>query len=56
MTQEFAKNIYSRITRKDSPPFFPQKKTKKACILLHFCIIIPFKEKAISYHLDFTEE
>jgi len=26
------------------------KKPKKACILLHFCIIILFKGKAISYH------
>jgi len=25
-------------------------KPKKACILLHFCIIIIFKEKTISYH------
>jgi len=31
------------------PVLFPEK-TKKACILLHFCIIILFKEKAISYH------
>ena len=36
---------------KDSPPFFPQKKLKKACILLHFCIIILFIEKTISYYL-----
>ena len=36
----------------DSTPFFPQKKPKKACILLHFCIIILFKEKTISYHLS----
>ena len=41
----------SRITWKDSTPFFPQKKPKKACNLLHFCIIILFKEKTISHHL-----
>src|SRR3989337_34584 len=34
----------------DSTPFFPQKKPKKACILLHFCIIILFIEKTISYN------
>ncbi|KAA0243855.1 MAG: hypothetical protein DYG83_11265 [Candidatus Brocadia sp. AMX2] len=47
LTQKFAKNTYSQTTWKDSFPFFPQK---KACILLHFFIIIPFKEKAISYY------
>ncbi len=52
MTQEFAKNTNSRTTRNDSPPFFPQKKPKKACILLRFCIIILFKEETISYHLS----
>ena len=38
--------------RNDSPQFFPQKKPKKACILIHFCIIILFKEKTISYHFS----
>jgi len=38
---------------KDAPPFFTQKKLKKACILLHFCIIILYKGKAIPYHPSF---
>lgn len=29
----------------DEPPVLPQEKTKKACILLHFCFIVFFKEK-----------
>jgi len=33
-----------------------QTKPKKACILIHFFIIILFKGKAISYHLGFAEE
>jgi len=33
-------------------PVLSPEKTKKACILLHFCIIIIFKEKTISYHLS----
>ena len=31
-------------------PVLSPKKPKKACILLHFCIIILFKGKTISYH------
>jgi len=50
MTQEFVKTPILGQTRKDSTPFFPRKKPKKACILLHFCIIILFKGKAIFYH------
>ena len=44
MTQEFAKTPILRQPGKILPPLFPQKKPKKACILLHFCIIIIFKE------------
>jgi len=50
MTQEFAKTPILRQPGKILPPLFPQKKPKKACILLHFCIIILFKEKTIFYH------
>jgi len=51
MTQEFAKTQFSDSLERFAPVLSPEK-TKKACILLHFCIIILFKGKAISYHLS----
>lgn len=55
MTQEFARTpIIGQQGEIPSRSFF--RKTKKTCILHYFRIIILFKGKAISYHLDFAKE
>jgi len=43
------KHLFSDSLERFAPVLSPEK-TKKACILLHFCIIILFKEETISYH------
>ncbi|MCR4322370.1 MAG: hypothetical protein NUV74_18815 [Candidatus Brocadiaceae bacterium] len=54
MTQEFAKTPIIGQQGEIRSRSFLRKNQKKACILLHFCIIILLKGKAISYHLILT--
>ncbi|MDN3512750.1 MAG: hypothetical protein NG784_15820 [Candidatus Jettenia sp.] len=55
MAQEFAKTpIIGQ--QGEFPSRLSLRKTKKAYILHHFCIIIRFKGKETSSHLDFAKE